>query len=70
VPFGIHGGSGKSLAWDPYIRVLDLRGAVARVRQLGGTVESEEYGYESGGTAVCRDDQGTPFQLWQPAEGY
>jgi uncharacterized glyoxalase superfamily protein PhnB/predicted enzyme related to lactoylglutathione lyase len=70
VPFGIHGGSGKDVAWDPYLRVRDLRAAVARVRELGGTVESEEYGYESGGTAVCRDDQGTRFQLWQPAEGY
>jgi uncharacterized glyoxalase superfamily protein PhnB len=70
VPFGIHGGSGSDVEWDPYLRVRDLRSMVAKVRELGGTVESEEYGYESGGNAVCRDDQGVRFQLWQPAEGY
>jgi predicted enzyme related to lactoylglutathione lyase len=70
VPFGIHGGSGSEVEWDPYIRVRDLRALVAKVRELGGTVESEEYGYESGGNAICRDDQGVRFQLWQPAEGY
>ena len=40
-----------------------------RVRELGGTVLSEET-YPSGGSAACLDDQGVPFTLWQPAPGY
>ena len=41
----------------------------AKVRDLGGTVVSEAT-YDSGGSVVCRDDQGREFQLWQPAPGY
>ena len=70
VPFGLHGGGDTTPTWQPYIRVRDLDAAVARVRELGGTVESVEHGYDSGGGAVCFDDQGTRFELWQPAEGY
>lgn len=52
-----------------YFRVDDLGASTARVRELGGTVVSED-AYESGPNAVCRDDQGREFQLWQPAPGY
>jgi uncharacterized glyoxalase superfamily protein PhnB len=52
-----------------YFRVDDVAAYVARVRELGGTVVSETT-YESGPNAVCRDDQGREFQLWQPAPGY
>ena len=41
----------------------------ARVRELGGEVVSETT-YDSGPNAVCQDDQGREFQLWQPAPGY
>ena len=54
---------------DHYYRVDDLQAMVARVRDLGGEVVSVAE-YESGGNAVCKDDQGTVFQLWQPAPGY
>ena len=54
---------------DHYYRVDDLKAMVARVRDLGGKVVSVAK-YESGGNAVCKDDQGTVFQLWQPAPGY
>ena len=40
-----------------------------RVRELGGTVLDEAV-HPSGGNARCLDDQGVPFQLWQPAPGY
>ncbi len=52
-----------------FIRVDDVAAAAARVRELGGTVLSEEV-HPSGGNARCLDDQGVPFQLWQPAPGY
>lgn len=52
-----------------YFRVGDIETYAARVRELGGTVVSQDT-YESGPNAVCRDDQGREFQLWQPAPGY
>ncbi len=52
-----------------YFRVDDIAAYVARVRQLGGEVLSETT-YDSGPNAVCVDDQGRRFQLWQPAPGY
>lgn len=52
-----------------YFRVDDVAAAAARVRELGGTVLSEET-HPSGGDAACLDDQGVPFHLWQPAPGY
>ena len=52
-----------------YFRVDDIPTYTARVRELGGEVVSETT-YDSGPNAVCRDDQGRQFQLWQPAPGY
>jgi uncharacterized glyoxalase superfamily protein PhnB/predicted enzyme related to lactoylglutathione lyase len=52
-----------------YFRVRDVQAAAAKVRELGGEV-LEMNDWPSGGNAVCRDDQGTEFDLWQPAEGY
>ncbi len=49
-----------------YFRVTSVHAAVARVCELGGTVE-QVVEAESGAHAHCRDDQGTPFSLWQPA---
>jgi uncharacterized glyoxalase superfamily protein PhnB len=71
VPLGIRGDddSWQEQTWSPYFRVRDLNAAVARVRELGGTIESVT-DYESGGNATCLDDQGVRFELWQPADGY
>jgi len=52
-----------------YFRVDDIESMAARVRELGGDVVSEDV-YESGPNAVCVDDQGRQFNLWQPAPGY
>ncbi len=52
-----------------FLRVDDVATAAARVRELGGTVLKETT-HPSGGNASCLDDQGVPFQLWQPAPGY
>lgn len=52
-----------------FYRVRDIGPLLERVRALGGEVVSTDT-YDSGPNAVCRDDQGNEFQLWQPAEGY
>ena len=52
-----------------YFRVDDVGAYAARVRELGGR-SSARRRYDSGPNAVCRDDQGREFQLWQPAPGY
>lgn len=51
----------------------DLDAAVARVRELGGTVEdlgdggdSEESAARFGRFKLCRDDQGSAFGLHEP----
>jgi uncharacterized glyoxalase superfamily protein PhnB/catechol 2,3-dioxygenase-like lactoylglutathione lyase family enzyme len=67
VPFGIRGRTGEFV--EPYFRVADLDAAIATVERLGGTVESVTQ-YDSGGNAVCLDDQGRRLNLWQPRPGY
>jgi len=54
------GETGKPEVW---FDVDDIGDAVAKVRALGGHAgEIGEVG--SGYVAECRDDQGTPFNLW------
>jgi PhnB protein len=67
-PGGIAGGTNQPVI-TLYFRVADIGQAVARVRQLGGTAE-EPVLWASGWSATCRDDQGTPFSLSEPAPGY
>jgi uncharacterized glyoxalase superfamily protein PhnB len=52
-----------------YFRVDDIERYAARVAELGGQVLSRAT-YASGGNAVCVDDQGMRFELFQPAPGY
>lgn len=73
VPGGLHGGDPGA---SPYVffRVDDLDAAIVRVRELGGTVEGlgdDESDLESthGRFTLCRDDQGSPFGLFQPPPG-
>ena len=49
-------------------RVDDVRAAVVRVRELGGTAEDPQ-GKPYGAIVECADDQGVRFQLWQPPPG-
>jgi uncharacterized glyoxalase superfamily protein PhnB len=64
---------GLAPADDPgntlYFAVADFRGVLEKVRELGGTVE-EPVLYASGWTAACRDPQGVPFNVSEPAPGY
>ena len=68
---GMHGGDAGA---SPYVffAVDDLDAAMARVRELSGTVEEMDIdGDESsqakfGRFKLCRDDQGSPFGLHVP----
>jgi hypothetical protein len=71
VPGGLHPGDPEAV---PYLffGVGDLDAAVARVRELGGTVQESEHEGDADSAArfgrfkFCRDDQGSPFGLHQP----
>jgi len=52
-----------------YFRVDDIESVQARVIELGGRVVSSGE-HESGGNAVCVDDQGFEFELFRPRPGY
>jgi uncharacterized glyoxalase superfamily protein PhnB len=67
-PAGIDTGYDKA---EPriYFRVDDIERVAQRVRELGGRVLSTG-DYESGGNAVCEDDQGMVFELFRPKPGY
>jgi predicted enzyme related to lactoylglutathione lyase len=60
---GFHGGHDRIVV-VPMYRVDDIESALVRVRDAGGTappVERQPYGL----SALCEDDQGTRFYLWQ-----
>ncbi|MFC9249630.1 VOC family protein [Streptomyces sp. NPDC057136] len=71
VPGGVHGGDAGA---SPYLffKVDDLQAAIARVRELGGSVDDVELGGDKetvarfGRFQLCQDDQGSPFGLHQP----
>jgi len=66
-PGGLHRAGGANP--QVWFKVADIQAAVARVRQLGGQADTPQES-PSGWSAACRDDQGTHFNLWQPAPGY
>jgi len=66
-PGGLHVNDAPSpTVW---FKVEDIKAAVAKVRELGGHAEEPQQS-DSGWNCDCRDDQGTMFNLWQPAPGY
>ncbi len=76
VPGGLHGGD-KGASPSVFFRVDDLDAATARVRELGGTVEGLDDEATSdpametvhGRFTLCRDDQGSPFGLFEAPVG-
>ena len=69
---GMHPGD-KGASPYVFFKVDDLAAALARVRELGGTIEEMDVGGDEateqqfGRFKFCRDDQGSPFGLYQPA---
>lgn len=66
LPDGGLGGGRQASHPQIFFRVQDLDGAMARVRELGGTAEPAGEGDE-GRHAVCVDDQGVEFGLSEPS---
>jgi predicted enzyme related to lactoylglutathione lyase len=73
-PGGLHPGDPEA---TPYIffGVADIEAAIARVRELGGTVHDTDVEGDADSAArfgrfkLCSDDQGSPFGLHQPPPG-
>jgi uncharacterized protein len=71
VPGGMHGGDRGA---SPYVffRVDDMEAALARVRELGGSIEEMDVEGDADSAArfgrfkLCRDDQGSAFGLHEP----
>ena len=61
---GMHGGNLQATT-VPMYRVDDMGAAISRIRAAGGSApepDRQAYGLQ----ALCVDDQGTRFYLWQP----
>ncbi len=67
-PLGLSAGGPADAAFA-YFRVEEIEVMARRVEDLGGAVR-ERHAYPSGANAICADDQGTVFSLWQPAPGF
>jgi predicted enzyme related to lactoylglutathione lyase len=61
-PGGLYGGQEPAKP-EVWFQVDDMDSAVAQIRELGGEADDPE-DIESGRMASCRDDQGTPFNIW------
>lgn len=61
--------SGPSDASFVYFQVQDINTTMSQIAKLGGTVR-ETSESPAGQMALCVDDQGTLFSLWQPAPGF
>ncbi|WP_125777312.1 VOC family protein [Antribacter gilvus] len=60
--FGVEGQQ-----WAVNFRVNDLDAMVAQLRAAGVAVDVHTETYPNGRFADCRDPEGNPVQLWEPA---
>ena len=73
IPGGLHPGD-KGASPYLFFGVDDMDAALARVHELGGSVEDDARGRAATTASIarygrfkrCRDDQGSPFGLHQP----
>ena len=68
LPIGLDPGGPTDISFA-YFRVQDINAVMAHISELGGAVR-EQFESPAGRMAVCADDQGTVFSLWQPAPGF
>jgi glyoxylase I family protein len=54
--------------WAVNFRVRDLDAMVDQLRRAGIAVEEHETSYPNGRFAELTDPEGTPIQLWEPAD--
>ncbi len=57
----------ESKQWMINFRVRDLEAMAAQLRAAGTEVDIETEVYPNGRFATCKDPEGNPIQLWQPA---
>lgn len=53
--------------WMINFRVADLDAMAEQLRAAGTEVEIEAEAYPNGRFATCKDPEGNPIQLWEPA---
>jgi predicted enzyme related to lactoylglutathione lyase len=68
LPFGFTTGGPVDYS-TLYFQVTDIKAMATKVGALGGKAGNLEEN-PSGVLAICKDDQGTGFSLWQPAPGF
>ena len=68
LPIGLSQGGPVSAPFL-YFRVDNIDAAAMQLEELGGKVR-ERTQSPAGSMALCVDDQGTEFSLWQPAPGF
>lgn len=49
-----------------YLATTDLDATIKKIHELGGTAEDVQTVPDVGRITHCRDDQGTPFSLYEP----
>lgn len=62
-PVGGIGGGGEAAVWTAYFQVADADEAVAKAKELGGSVLEEPVDTPYGRMVGLADDQGTPFKI-------
>jgi predicted enzyme related to lactoylglutathione lyase len=61
--------AGAPPTWNSYITVDDADAALARAKELGGTVHADAFDVmEAGRMGVVQDPQGAYFLVWQPKD--
>ncbi len=68
LPFGFSTGGPTDYS-NLYFQVTDIKTMIANVDTLGGSAGNINES-AAGLMAVCKDDQGTGFSLWQPTPGF
>lgn len=54
--------------WMINFRVRDLNAMVKQLEAAGTAVEVDAEAYPNGRFAQCKDPEGNPIQLWEPAD--
>ena len=68
LPIGLDPGGPVNVPFA-YFRVQDIDATLKQIVELGGETH-QQIESPAGLMAVCADDQGTVFSLWQPAPGF
>jgi predicted enzyme related to lactoylglutathione lyase len=69
LPFGFSTGGPVDYSML-YFKVTDIKAAVAKLGPHWAEARATFRESPSGLSAICKDDQGTAFSLWQPAPGF